>query len=679
MTNLEITNKDINWSLNFIYDMVNQSFETKDYAQALKLSKRGLNEAYKANNKQWINKFEDIYTELLMFFLDRKLKMSLEEATQQEVKSNYKGAISSLQIAKGALLDMIEFVKDQNKIEKQLKTIEDKINDLQNEIKLKSNNLINEVDFEGEPIESAESDTKNANQQEDLESNFQKNVINNPSDKVDTSEEELKLQEFVYDGSLMFDPKYKIDQRSKSRSSKNRNSNEFLKKDNIIEKENTEESVIKLDPFSSKRDNLAEILEKVQKDYHSPVKKEYDTFHGEKLEISYLKNLIKSIAKELNNSKYYIIPKKSRFVKKLFKNVDILALKIIRIKDDLNEILILPIKMCDLKGSLILSDDQIDYKPINPNLKINDRERNILIKNNVLNLRYVQESIFRDLINEGNLFLFFKNYLKINITIEKTITHKQLFFRSGPLQYKILIEPTLACLGEVGFLEKSISFPYLRNSNLHIIKLGDLKDLIEFLEKKYVLIENHSRHDSSINSYFKSRDKFMVDLKLTSIPFLVFGFTFLLAVIFHASFLISLFVNLGYATIAIYSVVLFYMYIKFYKKKSEIAKEFSKPYYKRKVKMDETDLLMISDELSNDLMEQFIYECFGKDINLNFVEKIERGKFRNQDEKITAFMEPEESVAHEFFEDTFNDGTKKNAKKKLEEKLIKKYSSFLED
>jgi hypothetical protein len=84
------------------------------------------------------------------------------------------------------------------------------------------------------------------------------------------------------------------------------------------------------------------------------------------------------------------------------------------------------------------------------------------------------------------------NYLNIDIRLERTITRKNLFYRSGPVQYKVLIEPALICQNTVGFTEKIIPFAYQKHSNTHIVELSQFSDLLQYLDQKYFFIETYS-------------------------------------------------------------------------------------------------------------------------------------------------------------------------------------------
>ena len=113
-----------------------------------------------------------------------------------------------------------------------------------------------------------------------------------------------------------------------------------------------------------------------------------------------------------------------------------------------------------------------------------------------------------------------------------------------------------------------------------------------------------------------------------------------------------------------------YLYLRFTKTKTNISKEFSSPYHQGNVTIDDTELFMISKDLSTEQMDQFIYECFGKEADFAIMPKIEEEKYSHS---ITAQKQAHKLgkpiVGHSFM--SKNTVTKDNEHSK--------YGSFLED
>ena len=394
-------------------------------------------------------------------------------------------------------------------------------------------------------------------------------------------------------------------------------------------------------------------------------------FFGEKINQNDIDLISRNIQSDLDTMGYHAIPENSDIYKDIHDEMDIIAFKIVHINELLDFIHVVPIKISDLNGSLVISEDSIDYKSLTQEHEMNKAVKKILIGSKVKDLRQAHDLIFTDLINEGALFHFFKKYFKSDFIIEKTRTSKKLFFHSGLLQYKIIINPILACKNEPGFLEKLIPYAIQKRFNIHIIKSVNMIGLLSYLEQKNNLIETHSEQIDPINTYFRAMDKFFAELRLYSIPFVIYGFVFLLIIAFQVYPLIRLFVNLGYGALGIYISVLFYLYFKFFTVKSGIQNIFNTPYFLLPLKFDESSLILINEELSPELMAQFTYECLGKSINYEIIADLEEDRNLKRNSKNI-------NKKHAFNRNTLRDLiVHKNIVQNND--TYRKYSSFLED
>ncbi|MCP4763203.1 MAG: hypothetical protein GY870_15630, partial [archaeon] len=261
---------------------------------------------------------------------------------------------------------------------------------------------------------------------------------------------------------------------------------------------------------------------------------EKQDFFGEKISDDEVFQISRNILYDLETLQYQIIPEKSDLFQNLQNNINILTFKIVQVHELLDIIHIIPIKISDLNGSLILSEDNVDYKSFTHKFEMDNSVKKLLIGSKMKDLRKSHDMIFSDLNNEGDLFQFFTKYLKSELTIEKTRTNKKLFFHSGPLQYKIIIEPILMCKNEPGFLEKSIPFALQKRYNIHAVKSDSLNELLSYLEQKNCLIETHAEQKDPLNTYYKAINKFSADIRLYSMPFIVYGFIILLIVAFQS-------------------------------------------------------------------------------------------------------------------------------------------------
>ncbi|MBY8987939.1 MAG: hypothetical protein KGD61_05750 [Candidatus Lokiarchaeota archaeon] len=330
------------------------------------------------------------------------------------------------------------------------------------------------------------------------------------------------------------------------------------------------------------------------------------------------------IEESLKKLGYYLIPNTISSLNSFIENIDYIGCKLVRVSRWVNHIFIIPIKMYDLEGTVLVDEAKLDY---NPKTNVGKTESMSRLRHYSKNLLYARDLMFEDIIVDGKFREFFQKYLQVSLTLEKSVENKKLFFKSGQTQYKVLIEPIMLCRTPPRCMEKSISLPYQRNTNLHVIHLPDLSQLLGFLEQKYRLIESRVKSSNSIKNYQKMDEKFRNHVRIASIPLV--GYAVALLVVYFAEFffLLRLFNSIGFAIIGIYLSVLAYLYFKFYRTKKELAKEFKTPYYKQNLEFSEIDMLEFKDQLTTEHMAQFGYECFGKDKSFKVLEEIERGGF----------------------------------------------------
>ncbi|MFX1304408.1 MAG: helix-hairpin-helix domain-containing protein [Promethearchaeota archaeon] len=388
---------------------------------------------------------------------------------------------------------------------------------------------------------------------------------------------------------------------------------------------------------------------------------------------SQIKDITTEISKELELSEFFIV-KPIQELRTILTGIDLLAIRLTKVHEFLDLIFIVPIKICMLTESLIVSDTTMRYHSVE-NIPENDYHLEKLLQSYLQALSNCGQLVYEDIGKEGALFRYITKYLHLDISLEKTFTHKNLFFRSGPLQFKILAEPILVSQSKVGFTEKLIPFAYQKNSNIHVVEIFHLSDLLQYLDQKYFLVETYSKKESSLALYCKASNKFMEDLRRISAPFMIYGVIFLFIFLFQEDFLLFWLVNLGYGVIAFYTLIVGYLYIRFYQHKVGLQKEFSTPYFKKTFDFDDTDLILIREELSKPFMAQFTYEMLGKNPNSKVISELEKYnaetylKTKEKEKK-----ERENNSISKLFEPKTQP---KNSE--LKNKLVEKYSSFLED
>jgi len=374
------------------------------------------------------------------------------------------------------------------------------------------------------------------------------------------------------------------------------------------------------------------------------------------------------IEESLKNSGYYEIPNTIGTLNPFVENVDFVGCKLVRVSKGVNHIFIIPIKICNLEGTVLVDEAKLDY---NTGPNVSKTESMNRLRHYRKNLLYTRDLMFDDIVNDTKFREFFQKYLQVSLTLEKSVENKKLFFLSGQTQYKVLIEPIMLCKTPPRCMEKKIPFPYQRNTNIHVIHQPDLSQLLDFLEQKYRLIESRLKSSNTIKNYQKIGEKFRTNVRIASIPLV--GYAIALAVIYFAEFffLLRLFNSIGFAIIGIYLTILVFLYFKFYRTKKELAIEFETPYYMQNLEFSEIDLLEFKDQFTTENMAQFGYECFGKGKSYKILEQIEEDNFKN-----SVLINQKESgpqVIHESKGEIEENVSVDNSK------YNNKYLSFLED
>ncbi len=380
--------------------------------------------------------------------------------------------------------------------------------------------------------------------------------------------------------------------------------------------------------------------------------------------------LTNEVVESLKELGYYKIPSGTEALAPFFQNIDYIGLKLVSVNDNAKLIVLAPVKLCDLEGTILVHEDKIDYKAYSKaqvsNLIPTARHyADALLK--------AKEGIFEDIVNGENFQEFFEKYLQVKLTVEKSSKNKKLYFVSGQgqTQYKVLIEPILLTKIPAKCMEKSILYPYQRKSNLHVIDKSNIGHLLRFLEKKYKLIESHAKKTNSIEKYQNADNKFRSNLRIASIPFL--GYSVVLLVIYFSqlNFLLRLLNSIGVAAIGIYVFAIAYFYFKFYNTKKELTTEFETPYYLQNAQFSETDLLIVREEFTSEQMTQFGYECFGKANDFKVLEQNEKDRIKENIE--TRQQNKNASQFYELDSEPEHSSIGEKPKKEI------KYSSFLED
>ncbi|MHA1657683.1 MAG: helix-hairpin-helix domain-containing protein [Promethearchaeota archaeon] len=705
------------FDLNFIYTLAKGAIAERDVKDANKLIKMGLEQAKESRESNWISKFKSIRSEL------NEPVPSARVAVKEDLTVLKGIGSSAVEKLKNAGINTVAQLADKtpNQLSKikgiGLETAKNIIN-LAKECEKNAINLEKEVVIE--EIKSLTVKPKKEVLSGGIDSFLAKPeevIVNKEKEKIgEEIETEPEIKEIFYDkGQEEIKEIKKIDVELEKEDfsdvetwydiQENENGTESMSNNTSSEASLSATEQLYSQKFESMMSNFLSsekknihkketpeiVIDSQVKDFIEPASNflrastrtvpNHNIFLEEQFSIKTMKQVTKKTEEILRKGGYFIVEKRSIEPESVRNRVDLMALKIVNVSELLDVLVVIPIVVSNCKGTLIVSKDIVDYRPKNNLLEMTNSERKLLTESSVKNLLRVQDLIFRDLTSEhdSDSLRFFKNYLKMDVSVEKTLTNKNLFFRSGSLQYKVIIAPVLLCQNNPGFLEKSIPFAYQKKYNIHFVGASQLLELHDFLEKKYFFIDTFSKQENSLTEYFKSMDILANNVRLGSIPFLGFGLAFLFVLLFQVDFLLVEFVSVGFAAIAIYGVLLSFLWYKFFRKKSAIKEEFNTPYYQRIVKIDETDLHLICEELSPELIEQFTYECFDKDAVFDEILEVEKKKAKKKRffdglTKKKALNKKAVNIA----------GLEEEKEKEEEDlrfnsKSVRKYTSFLED
>ncbi|KKM69223.1 hypothetical protein LCGC14_1453030 [marine sediment metagenome] len=372
----------------------------------------------------------------------------------------------------------------------------------------------------------------------------------------------------------------------------------------------------------------------------------------------------------LKKNEFHIIQKNSD-LQKVYHGIDILALKVIRIKETREVICVIPIKLNGGKGPLVVSSDKITR-----NMKGNNASSAINRKlDSYATTLYNSCTRIRDnLGDEGTLFAYLNHNLKLNLTVERTRSHKNLYLRSGPVHYKLVVTPILVSQHKVGFTEKVLSFAYQKDLDLHVVELMNFSHLLQYLDLKYFQIETFNKEQSTITLNNEGSVKLMTLVRKSSIIFMGLGLSGILFLVFALlqGFPVLVVNSLGYGAIFLYMIILGYFYLANYRRKSLIHRKFERPYHKRNLILDDASLVLIREELPPKLMEQFVYESLDTKYKSKVITNIKLDGAQDFIRK--------KSLEKEVNEDTLFEKKDKNKEEtSLDGSLLKKYNTFIED
>ncbi len=372
----------------------------------------------------------------------------------------------------------------------------------------------------------------------------------------------------------------------------------ILLKDNEVE----EDSINSLEKINNKN-----FLDQMMVISDTPEIEEY-SMESEILDKKSVKMLLAQLRKTLIANNYQIFPIDFQ---ELYNRIDFLAIKIFHINEFLDICHILPLRLAKLYGLLLVSEKKIDYNSNNTNLS--QIERKNLVKSLKEDIKDVVQILSNDLENEGPIAKNFISYINDEISLQKSrISSKGYFYCRGRMQYNFIIQPIIISQNKIGFLERNIPYAFQQSSDLYIININDLNDLLGYLEQKKSSIEKICIKKQPLNLFIDNKIKLSNALRLISIVLGVFGVSYLLSLFVNDKIFVSVFQVLQIPfIIGIILLLGFFIYI-YKKNQDKIIQKYNLPFGFSHPDFDGQNLSIALNQINPPEREQFLYEIYNK-------------------------------------------------------------------
>jgi hypothetical protein len=610
MTSLEPLEKTVDMDMKYLNDLLVQAIESGKLSEALTLAIQGKETAKENSLPKWVNQFEEVHQEILV-----AMNVKQEENNQNIIDDSCKRVDLKEESESLSPYKMLLKRDDTNSLISSNKSFNPSEESQPNE----NFHITNEI----EPV---------------YEDNANEVVEEDKEDDEDSLMEELIPKKAS--SSSWFDSRYQYSRLTGSyppRTSQNKSQEESidrprimyedykeLEHENILEKDNDnlhyhkEEFQLNESPviYPQNTQKIESPSQPQISNYSTPspvlkeeIEPDFPEVKFQPISSNQVKDSKVKVAKTtLQNQKHTIIKELGEILKiqqyrlmphQYFQEVDVLAYKILDIVDHKRLLVLLPIRIESNSDLLLITENLVAFK--------HSKNESISSVEEILQYR---DFFHHDFNTEGKIFQFVNTYLDLKISTQKTRCQHRLYMSSGQDHYTIYIEPLLISQKQPYFMEKKIPFAYQRSTNLHVISSEQLLEFLEFLETKFIILEQHSIEKKPANLQYQQASKsFSRNLQISSL--LVWLYAGLLIVMFCTQwyYLLRIFLNFGYAVVGIYSFIILYLYYRFHLVKKELLFHFHTPYYLQNLKLEEAELAMLKAEYPEDFMIQFEYEC----------------------------------------------------------------------
>ena len=118
------------------------------------------------------------------------------------------------------------------------------------------------------------------------------------------------------------------------------------------------------------------------------------------------------------------------------------------------------------------------------------------------------------------------------------------------MQYKFKIQPIIVSSNKIGFLEKNIPYAYQHSSASYFVQMQDLSDLLKYIKVKVKSLERICIKRQLIELFIDNKIRLSNGLRLIGISLGIFGFFYLISIIFNNKVLFDALSVLQYALFA---------------------------------------------------------------------------------------------------------------------------------
>ena len=359
---------------------------------------------------------------------------------------------------------------------------------------------------------------------------------------------------------------------------------------------------------STKKDNIDNIdidITRVREQVTTRISNEIITEDS----LSVLKEKVETI---LESCGYSIFIFQNDLHRNIHKLVDMVALKVIEANEFLDVCHIVPIKISNLYGSLIVSESKVKYNSADKDLSV--VERDDLIESILIKIKKINNLFLEDLKEKGSITKEIISFIDEDLSLEQgNFSMRNNLYRNGQLLYKFQVQPIIISHKKVGFLERNLPYAYQLKNNLYFTNVNDLFDLLSYLKIKILSVQKICIKKQPIDMFAKNKIDYSNYLMLLGIFLGVFGFFYFMSAMFLNDIALSIFSIMQYPVIV--SMVILFSYItrNYYKNHNLISSKFEKEFCVNHPDFSEKNLNIALNQINlSSEQKQFLYEIYKK-------------------------------------------------------------------